>query len=125
VIGVQTYGKGSMQHVYEFEDGSALKLTVARYYLPGGETITPGVGVTPDLLVPLRPATDQRADLKAEVEGLVMPDEQRRRLMELIESLPENDTEAATSPIWSGSLSERMMSDLQLQAAWQHLRSTR
>jgi carboxyl-terminal processing protease len=125
VIGVQTYGKGSMQHVYEFEDGSALKLTVARYYLPGGETITPGVGVTPDLLVPLRPATDQSADLKAEVEGLVMPDEQRRRLMELIESLPENDTEAATSPIWSGSLSERMMSDLQLQAAWQHLRSTR
>jgi carboxyl-terminal processing protease len=125
VIGVRTYGKGSMQHVYEFEDGSALKLTVARYYLPGGETITPGVGVTPDLLVPLRAASDQRSELTAEVEGLVMPDEQRRRLMELIESLPEHDTAAATSPIWSGSLSERMMSDLQLQAAWQHLRSTR
>ena len=125
VIGEQTYGKGSMQHVYEFEDGSALKLTVAQYYLPGGESIAAGVGVTPDLLVPLRRASDQRSALQAEVSALPVADDQRRRLMELIESLPLQDTAVATSPSWSGPLSERLVSDLQLQAAWQHLRSTR
>jgi len=125
VIGERTYGKGSMQHVYEFEDGSALKLTVARYYLPGGETIKPGAGLTPDLMVPLHSASDPRSTLQVEVAGLAVSEEQRRRLMELIESLPLHDTAETASPSWSGSLSERMVSDLQLQTAWQHLRSTR
>lgn len=53
LVGTHTYGKGSVQSVYEFEDGSALKLTVARYYLPKDEPIEDAVGVAPDLEVAL------------------------------------------------------------------------
>ena len=43
VLGTQSFGKGSVQTVIPFEDGSALKLTTARYYTPKGK-INPGRG---------------------------------------------------------------------------------
>lgn len=56
VVGSKTFGKGTVQDIVEFPDGSALKLTFARYYLPSGRSIdrTAGSsGVTPDVVVPL------------------------------------------------------------------------
>ncbi len=53
IMGTQTFGKGSVQTVIELEDGSALKLTVARYLTPGRRSIS-GVGITPDRVVPRR-----------------------------------------------------------------------
>jgi carboxyl-terminal processing protease len=50
VAGVRTYGKGSVQTVVELEDGSALKLTVARYFTPNHRSIQER-GITPDVLV--------------------------------------------------------------------------
>ena len=50
VMGVQTFGKGSVQTVIELEDGSGLKLTIARYYTPKGRSIQER-GITPDFLV--------------------------------------------------------------------------
>ncbi|HSR74713.1 MAG TPA: S41 family peptidase, partial [Sulfurovum sp.] len=50
VVGEKTFGKGSVQVVMPVGD-EALKLTVARYYLPSGRTIQ-AVGVTPDIIVP-------------------------------------------------------------------------
>jgi carboxyl-terminal processing protease len=50
VIGTQTYGKGSVQTVIELEDGSGLKLTIARYYTPSGRSIQER-GITPDVWV--------------------------------------------------------------------------
>ncbi len=52
VIGEKTFGKGSVQVVMPIGSQEALKLTVARYYLPSGRTIQ-AVGVTPDIIVPL------------------------------------------------------------------------
>ncbi|RME22225.1 MAG: S41 family peptidase, partial [Deltaproteobacteria bacterium] len=51
IVGSPTYGKGSVQQVYEFEDGSALKLTVARYQLPSGRTLSLHEGIQPDVVV--------------------------------------------------------------------------
>ncbi|MET0406070.1 MAG: S41 family peptidase, partial [Cystobacter sp.] len=50
ILGTQTFGKGSVQTVIELEDGSGLKLTVARYYTPRGRSIQEK-GITPDYVV--------------------------------------------------------------------------
>jgi carboxyl-terminal processing protease len=54
IMGSQTFGKGSVQTVIELEDGSGLKLTIARYYTPLGRSIQER-GITPDFLVPDEP----------------------------------------------------------------------
>jgi carboxyl-terminal processing protease len=50
IMGTQTFGKGSVQTVIELEDGSGLKLTIARYYTPKGRSIQEK-GITPDFSV--------------------------------------------------------------------------
>ncbi len=50
IMGTQTFGKGSVQSIIDLEDGSGLKLTVARYYTPRHRSIQE-LGITPDVLV--------------------------------------------------------------------------
>lgn len=50
IIGTQTFGKGSVQSVVPLNDGSALKLTTAKYYTPKGVSIQT-TGITPDIIV--------------------------------------------------------------------------
>jgi carboxyl-terminal processing protease len=52
IIGETSYGKASVQVVYEFNDGSGLRLTIARYLTRGGRDID-GAGLTPDIAVPI------------------------------------------------------------------------
>ncbi|AGC47603.1 carboxyl-terminal protease family protein [Myxococcus stipitatus DSM 14675] len=54
LMGSPTFGKGSVQTVIELEDGSGLKLTIARYYTPKGRSIQER-GITPDYVVPDEP----------------------------------------------------------------------
>ncbi|HQR30621.1 MAG TPA: S41 family peptidase [Anaeromyxobacteraceae bacterium] len=56
LVGSRTYGKGSVQTLLELEDGSALKLTVARYFTPKHRSIQDR-GITPEVAVADRPAT--------------------------------------------------------------------
>jgi len=51
VVGVKSFGKGSVQTVIPLVDGSALRLTTARYFSPLGKEIQ-GKGVIPDIEVP-------------------------------------------------------------------------
>jgi carboxyl-terminal processing protease len=50
VIGQQSFGKGSVQVLYDFKDRSALKLTIAQYLTPGDISIQ-SVGVVPDVAI--------------------------------------------------------------------------
>lgn len=50
VIGLQTFGKGSVQQLIPLTDGSYLRLTVQRYLTPGKHHVD-GVGITPDIEV--------------------------------------------------------------------------
>tara|TARA_Y100000389_G_scaffold204426_1_gene256879 strand:- start:5561 stop:6751 length:1191 start_codon:yes stop_codon:yes gene_type:complete len=50
IVGNKSYGKASVQTIQELSDGSALKLTTARYYTPLGKDIHT-LGITPDIIV--------------------------------------------------------------------------
>jgi carboxyl-terminal processing protease len=52
VVGEKTTGKGYYQVTYQFSDGSAVGLSVGKYYTPKGISLA-GVGITPDVLVPV------------------------------------------------------------------------
>jgi carboxyl-terminal processing protease len=77
VIGTQTFGKGSVQTIMPLGNNTAIKLTTARYFTPGGRSIQ-ALGVTPDLIVedPSDVATRIReADLTRHLENGTKPAE--------------------------------------------------
>ena len=53
LVGTSTFGKGIVQSVIPLEDGSAIKLTVAKYFTPNGNDIHE-IGVAPDYVVELK-----------------------------------------------------------------------
>lgn len=107
LIGARTFGKGSVQQVSSLEDGSALKLTVAKYYTPLGRMIhrdfkkkgpnTTG-GILPDIEVKSDLAGTKAAILQrttmiyspskktAKLEGEPLKDEQLDRATELLKA---------------------------------------
>ncbi|MFA5321831.1 MAG: S41 family peptidase, partial [Smithella sp.] len=58
IVGMQTFGKASVQTVIPLGGGSALKLTTARYYTPKGRSIQ-AEGITPDIIVPFIRAAEE------------------------------------------------------------------
>ena len=52
ILGEKTFGKGSVQSIFPLDDGSALKLTTAKYYTPSHKVIQEH-GITPDITVPM------------------------------------------------------------------------
>ena len=48
LVGESTYGKGSVQSIIPLKNDGAIRLTVSKYYLPSGKSIS-DVGVTPDI----------------------------------------------------------------------------
>jgi carboxyl-terminal processing protease len=63
VVGEQTFGKGSVQSILPLSDGSALRLTTAKYYTPSHKVIHQH-GITPDIIVPMTQADEQDLSLK-------------------------------------------------------------
>ena len=106
LIGARTFGKGSVQQVSTLEDGSALKLTVAKYYTPLGRMIHrdfkkkgPNTGgILPDIEVKADLAGAKAAILQrttviyspskktAKLEGNALKDEQLDRATELLKA---------------------------------------
>jgi carboxyl-terminal processing protease len=78
VIGTQTFGKGSVQTIMPLGNNTAIKLTTARYYTPGGRSIQ-ALGITPDIMVedPTDTASRVReADLQRHLENSAQQKEQ-------------------------------------------------
>jgi carboxyl-terminal processing protease len=50
ILGENTYGKGSVQSIIPLKNGGGLRLTISKYYLPSGKSIS-DVGVLPDIFV--------------------------------------------------------------------------
>ena len=60
IAGTQTYGKGNFQSTFPLSDGSAIAISIGKYYTPKGVSLT-GVGITPDVVVEL--SDDEAAKL--------------------------------------------------------------
>ncbi|MBR5507218.1 MAG: S41 family peptidase, partial [Clostridia bacterium] len=80
LVGEKTFGKGVVQAIYEFGDGSAMKLTIAKYFTPSGECID-GVGVEPDVEI-LMPD----GEVIAEEKFLTDEDVQFKKAVEVLSS---------------------------------------
>ena len=50
ILGENSYGKGSVQSIIPLQNGGGIRLTISKYYLPSGDSISE-VGVTPDIVV--------------------------------------------------------------------------
>jgi carboxyl-terminal processing protease len=55
LIGVPTYGKDTIQLVYELEDGSSLHVTAAHWWIPGNEGLIAGNGLQPNITPQIAP----------------------------------------------------------------------
>ena len=69
LIGEQTFGKGSVQRVQDFSDGSSLRLTVAKWYTPDGRSID-DAGITPDIEIEDDSETEEDEQLDEAVSYL-------------------------------------------------------
>jgi carboxyl-terminal processing protease len=86
ILGEKTFGKGSVQSIFPLEDGSALKLTTAKYYTPSHRVIHEH-GITPDVLVPM--TDEQKAALifKRSPGGLYSLSPEERARVEKIQDI--------------------------------------
>ncbi len=79
LVGMKTFGKGSVQSILPLHDGSALRLTTAKYYTPKHRTIH-GKGITPDHIVEMTPEQMGHLALQRSPGGLeTLPEEERRQ----------------------------------------------
>jgi len=75
VVGDKTFGDGSVQKVIELPDGSALILSIAKYYSPSGKAIQ-DTAVTPNILVA---DTDDDLPLPDEDQEIAPPDDGKKQ----------------------------------------------
>ena len=78
VLGERTFGKGSVQSILPLQDGSALRLTTAKYYTPSHRVIHEQ-GISPDIVVPMTDEEDRDIQLQRAPGGLESLTEQERQ----------------------------------------------
>jgi carboxyl-terminal processing protease len=77
ILGEKTFGKGSVQSIFPLADGSALRLTTAKYYTPSHKVIHEE-GITPDVVVPLTTDEEREIILKETPGGIESLDDKER-----------------------------------------------
>ena len=81
VIGEQTVGKGYFQTTYPLSDGSAVALSIGKYYTPKGISLSEAGGLTPDLLLELD------AETHAALYNNTLPRDQDPHIQAALEAL--------------------------------------
>ena len=69
IIGTRSFGKGIVQQMWPLNDGSAIKLTVEKYYTPSGKNIH-GKGITPNVEVKASTKGNKDVQLNKAIEIL-------------------------------------------------------
>jgi carboxyl-terminal processing protease len=83
IMGEKTFGKGSVQSILPLQDGSALRLTTAKYYTPSHKVIH-GEGITPDCVVTMTDEEEAAVNLRQRRPNLdTMDEKDRERILSL------------------------------------------
>jgi carboxyl-terminal processing protease len=107
VLGLQSYGKGSVQTFVDLDDGSGLKLTTARYYTPRGTSLE-ATGITPDIHV------EAFAEEVVVAGSAGAPDGSPDALDD-----PEEDSGTSVRPTKNATIRDRLVDDHQFEVAYQ------
>ncbi|MDR1282743.1 MAG: S41 family peptidase [Opitutaceae bacterium] len=78
VIGEKSFGKGSVQTIFNMRGGAGMRLTTARYYTPSGVTIH-GVGIQPDIPIKMTPEEENAVRLQRLRPDVTDPAEFKKR----------------------------------------------
>jgi len=110
VVGKKTFGKGSVQVVMPISQDEALRLTIARYYLPSGRTIQ-AVGVTPDVEV-------SYGEIKKAEEGISIKEKDLQKHLESeLQKVDGASTKKETKKDKKVITEEQIYKDAQLKSA--------
>lgn len=116
LVGTHTYGKGSVQTLFDNRDETAVKLTIGRYYTPSGEPVATRKGREPDHVVPMPSELSERQQLMEKLGSIEIDETARQELLQLADGWPEDDPVEPPIP-WSTPLEERAEVDPQLAFA--------
>jgi carboxyl-terminal processing protease len=100
IVGTRTYGKGSIQTVIPFGDGTGMELTTAYYYTPSGRRIQ-GQGVIPDVVVEPQPIAQREgaAALHAVAAERQKPEPRAAAVAAICASRDESDAAAPRTDV--------------------------
>jgi carboxyl-terminal processing protease len=96
IMGEQTFGKGSVQSILPLGDGSALRLTTAKYYTPSHKVIHEK-GITPDIEVPVTQEDDEAMIIKRMPGGVDSFDTIDEKRKETIRNTRDEQLDRAVS----------------------------
>jgi carboxyl-terminal processing protease len=111
IIGSETFGKGSVQSVIPLDDGSALRLTVAKYYTPSGRSIhrdekTKKGGITPDIVIDVSKETE--AKLYAQGDEIYAKDKAPQSAVKETDRVKDDVLERATQILKAEAVFQQM-----------------
>ena len=120
LIGTPTYGKGSVQTLYENSDQSALKLTIGKYFTPSGQPVAPKEGRKPDEVIQMPAPASNKSRLTLSIQSnSSIQEEARNEMLSLLDTLEEDIT--PTNIDWERPVKERLAQDPQLLRAVDYL----
>ncbi len=94
VVGEQTFGKGSVQSILPLPDGSALRLTTAKYYTPSHREIHEK-GITPDIVIPMTSEEEEALYIQRSLGGSEAVDTLDEKRREYVKSVRDTQLERA------------------------------
>jgi len=136
LVGTDSFGKGTVQETFPLPNGGAVTMTIARYYLPSGETIKE-TGIVPDMTVEAFQPTEKQNEALAglqesnTIESFLedYPHWERENLNPLIQKLNQEEIDADEELVRrllreeDKNKENDFLNDLQLLRAWEVLKT--
>ncbi len=134
IVGMPTFGKGSVQSIIPLPNGAGLKMTVARYYTPNGRSIQ-AKGITPDVILAATPNNRANNSSKTSTGSDIIKDDENssagtkggRKEIDLEGHIEANDLSSTPANLGFASDIEKwpanLKSDYQLKMGYTYLRS--